>query len=146
MGFLSAYSNTRKIPVGDPANGYWVELKECLNQGEKEKAEKALVSGKMKPGQKDAEMSMDIPNFRALMLLGSVKSWNLDDDNGQIWAIDLEHIKMLPTPIFDQLWELVDDMNKPASSEEKKTFRDESVGGNPDGDFGRAADAGDVLA
>lgn len=144
MGFLSAYSGTRKIPVGDPERGYWIEIKECLSSGDKEKAEKALASGKLIPGQK-AEMSMDVSLYRQLMVKASIKDWNLDDDQGKIWPMDLAHVKMLPGPVFDQVWKQVDDLNEPAKGEEKQTFRPEGDVSDSDGDTG-SAESGDLLA
>jgi hypothetical protein len=144
MGFLSAYSGTRKIPVGDPERGYWIEIKDCLSQGEKEKAEGALASGKLVPGQK-AEMSMNVALYRQLMVQASIVQWNLDDDNGAIWPMDLKHVRMLPGPEFDRLWRIVDDLNEPAKGEEKQTFRPEGDGSDPDGDSG-TAESGDLLA
>jgi len=144
MGFLSAYSGTRKIPVGDPDSGYWVEIKECLTSGDKEKADKALTSGKIIPGQ-TPEMSMDIVRYRQLVMQASITDWNLDDDGGKVWPIDLAHIRKLPTPVFDQIYTEIDEANKPATTEERRDFRTEGLGGDSDEDAG-TTDAGDVLA
>lgn len=143
MGFLSAYSGTRTIPVGPPDGDYWVKIKECLSSGDKEKADQALTSGKLVPGQQKAEMSMNVVKFRQLMVQASIIDWNLDDESGKIWPIDLAHVRKLPAPIFDQLYKEIDAANAPATKEEKLTFRPEGAGGSEDGDAG-APDTGDV--
>lgn len=145
MGFLSAYSGTKKITVGtDPDGPYWVEIKTCLTSGDKEKADQALASGKLIPGQKP-EMAMNIVKYRQLTVQASIVDWNLDDDNGKIWPIDLAHVRKLPAPVFDQIYKEVDEANKPATTEETKSFRPEGVSGDPDEDGG-SADTGDVPA
>lgn len=140
MGFLTAYSSTTKVVIGDEGRGYWVELKDCLSQGDKEKAEQALTTGQLTGGQ-DIQMVMDVARYRQLMVLAAVKSWNLDDDNGVVWPIDLEHVQMLPGSEFDRLWSLVDRSNAPAPSEERKRFPAGSISSNTDGDAGAALPA-----
>lgn len=140
MGFLTAYSTTTKVTIGDEGRGYWVELKDCLSQGDKEKAEQALTTGQLTPGQ-DIQMVMDVARYRQLMVLASVKAWNLDDDNGQVWPVDLEHVQALPGNEFDRLWSIVDKSNAPASKAERKRFPDGGVSGDQDGDAGAADSA-----
>lgn len=140
MGFLSAYSTTTKVMIGDDERGYWVELKDCLSQGDKEKAEQALTTGQLVPGQ-DIQMVMDVARYRQLTVLASVKAWNLDDEAGAVWPIDLAHVQMLPGSEFDRLWTIVDKSNAPASSGERKRFPDGSGGGYQDGDTGAAVSA-----
>lgn len=140
MGFLSAYSTTTKVTVGDEQRGYWVELKDCLSQGDKEKAEQALTTGQMTAGQ-DIKMVMDVARYRQLMVLASIKSWNLDDEAGNVWPVDLAHVQMLPGNEFDRLWGIVDKTNAPASSAERKRFPDAGVSGDQDGDAGAAVSA-----
>lgn len=140
MGFLSAYSTTTKVTVGDEQRGYWVELKDCLSQGDKEKAEQALTTGQLTPGR-DVQMVMDVARYRQLMVLASIKSWNLDDEAGNVWPIDLDHVQALPGNEFDRLWTLVDKTNAPASAAERKRFPDGGGSGDQDGDAGAAVSA-----
>lgn len=123
-GFLSAYSDTRRIVLGEPDRGYWVDVKEHLSQGDKEIAERSLTSGKVIDGK--MEMEVDVARYRQLMVLASVINWNLDDENGQVWKIDLQNVRRLPGDEFDKLWKVVDEMNAPASPEERRKFRDDS--------------------
>lgn len=132
MGFLSAYSGTTTVAVGDGTVDYWVELKDCLSQGEKEAAERSLTSGSLTPGQ-TVQMTMDVARYRQLMVLASIKSWNLDDEAGKVWPVDLEHVQLLPGNEFDKLWTVVNESNAPASREDRKTFREDGVSGDADG-------------
>lgn len=144
MGFLTAYSNTRKVTVGDPDRGYWVELREVLSQGAKEKAEQELM-GRQQINGTDVVLKMDVARYRQQMVLASIKDWNLDDDNGRIWPLNLQSVQRLPGPVFDHLWSLVDEMNEPRSVVEQRQFHD----AGDDGDQERAGwtgEPGKVLA
>lgn len=143
-GFLSAYSNTRVVTVGDPNRGYWVSLKEHLSQGDKEVAERSLTSGKVVNG--NMEMEVDVARYRQLMVMASIVDWNLDDEDGKIWQVNLQNVRRLPGDEFDRLWTIVDEMNKPASSEERRDFRPDGNGGDSSRNGGRSAEPGHVLA
>ena len=144
MAFLDSYSDTRRVPVGDPERGYWVELREVLLQGDKEAAERALISGRVQLG-KDAEMQMDHVGYRELMLLASVVAWNLDDPGGAVWPVTLDSVRRLPGIEFERLARLVDEMNAPPGREETKRFPDGSVSGDQVGER-RTTVTGHVLA
>lgn len=138
MGFLSAYSTTRKVSIGDQERGYWVELREYISQGDKTEAERAL-QGRQHVNGTNVIMDMDVARYRQLMLLASIVSWNLDDDGGRIWPINLQNVQRLPGPEFDRLWSIVDDLNAPATGEERRRF----PGGDDDGDQGGSAGRGE---
>jgi hypothetical protein len=135
MGFLTAYEGTRTIDVGAAGSGYWVELRECLSQGDKEDAERALSAGKVVDGKR-FEMTMDTARYRQLMVLASVKAWNLDDDDTGVWPVNLSNVRRLPGPVFDQIWTVVDELNAPAPTEDRKRFPGGGGGGDQDGDGG----------
>jgi len=147
MGFLSAYSGTQKVTVGDPARGYWVEIREYVSQGDKTKAEQVL-QGRQRVNGSDVVMDMDVAGYRQLMVVASIVSWNLDDDNGRVWPINLQSVRQLPGPEFDRIWKVVDELNAPASSGERRQFPDSRDGGDPVGSTGgeQPAVTGDVLA
>lgn len=134
MGFLSVYSGTRRVAIGDPARGYWAELRECMPQGAKAEAERALLAAKVVG--KDTEMAMDTATYRELMVLGSIIAWNLDDEDGTVWPLTLESVRRLPGIEFDRLHKIVDEMNEPRSAEERRQFPAEGLGGDPDGERG----------
>jgi hypothetical protein len=133
MGFLSAYEGTNKVVV-DEERGYWVELAKHVSQGEKEEAERSLSKIVMVNGE--ATPTPDVARWKQLMLAASIKEWNLDDDNGAVWPIDLKHVQMLPSDIFDELWKVVTTANKEKTPQEERQFPAESVGGGADGDAG----------
>lgn len=147
MSFLSAYSATQKVTLGDPERGYWVELREYVSQGDKTEAERAL-QGRQHVNGTDVIMNMDVARYRQLMVLASVKAWNLDDDNGKIWPINIQNVQRLPGPEFDRLWAIVDKMNKPIAIEERRQFPDSGGDGDQDGTTGEPDPevTGDVLA
>lgn len=151
MGFLSAYSDTQTISVGDPSRGYWVKLRKYISQGDKTRAEQAL-QGKQRINGSDIVMDMDVASYRQLMVLASIAEWNLDDGDGEnhgaVWKIDLPHVQMLPGPEFDRIWTIVDQLNAPASAEERRQFPGTGVDSNSVGKNGggQSAITGDILA
>lgn len=147
MGFLSAYDAKQKVTIGDPARGYWVELREYISQGAKTQAERAL-QGRQRVNGGDVIMDMDVALYRQLMVTASIVDWNLDDDNGKIWPINQASVSRLPGPEFDRLWAIVDKLNAPAEAAEQRQF----PGSDDNGDQERSAGdrqpevTGDVLA
>lgn len=135
MGFLSVYEGSRKIFI-DEARGYWVEISDYISQGAKEDAERCLAKVVM-VGDK-AVPTPDVARFRQQSVLAAIKTWNLDDDNGRVWPLDLKHVQMLPTEVFDLLWDAVDGQNKELSPQDQRQFHAEDVSGDPDGYVGTA--------
>lgn len=135
MGFLSAYSDTRRVTLGDPARGYWVEIRDYISQGAKTEAERAL-QGRQRVNGGDVIMDMDVARYRQLMVLASIVTWNLDDDNGHVWPVNLQSVQRLPGPEFDKLWTIVDELNTPAPAEERRQFPDGVDGGDQVGATG----------
>ena len=123
MGFLDAYSGTTKVPIGDPDRGYWVELRNVISQGAKEKAEQELM-GRQQINGNVAVTKMNVVGFRQQMVLASIKDWNLDDDQGRIWPFNMQSISRLPGPVFDQLWSIVDQSNAVRPAAEQRQFPD----------------------
>lgn len=130
MGFLSAYSGTRRV-YADPEGTYWVDLREYVTQGEKQKAERALSQATLVGTSLQARP--DIVAFRELMVLASIAGWNLDDENGKIWPVTLERVRCLPAHFFDELYGIIDELNGPRSTEDQKSFRVPGDGGGPVG-------------
>lgn len=147
MGFLSAYSGTRRIDLG---GGYWVEVKECLSIVEKQRAEKVLSRDPVVDQNGRGTAKVDMPAFHNEMLYHSITSWNLDEDDGTVWPLSPEPVKRkniarLPAAVFDRILEVVDELNGPQSSRERAQFPVPGVGGDPEWDAGPAV-AVDVLA
>jgi hypothetical protein len=117
MGFLSAYDGVKRVDLG---RGYWVDLVLHISQGSKEAAERAASKVKVSRGMTDVEP--DVVAFRQLMILGHIKEWNLDDDNGQVWPINITSVKRLPGDVFEEIWVVVNELTKPRSQEDRKRF------------------------
>lgn len=140
MGFLSAYSGTRKIDVG---GGYWIEVRECLPIMDKQRAEKALAGAPRVDMAGNGTVDLDTVGFHNAMVEASIVAWNLDDDNGQVWllapdSVKRQNIARLPAPVFDQVWEVVNELNGPRETADKVRFPESGVGGDPVGDGGSA--------
>jgi hypothetical protein len=133
-GFLTAYDDTTKVPIGDPERGYWVEVRQYVSQGDKEGAERALMTVVVVDGS--AEPKPDVARYRQLMALASIKSWNLDDEDGTVWPVDIDHVKMIPGEEFTVLWGVIDKLNKPMPSVERRQFLASSVSSNTNGNHG----------
>lgn len=131
MGFLSSYSGVRRVHLDDH---YWVDLKEHLSQGAKERGDRALQQMQIVDGK--PHVTPDVVEFRQQLVLASIADWNLDDDNGQVWPISMQSVKRLPVAVFDRLWGVVDETNKPPTTAERAQFPEGTVRGDPDGDPG----------
>lgn len=132
MGFLSAYGDTQTISVG---HGYWIEIREHISVASKERAEKILSNTRVVDGGKDGrriDLQMNTPGYRQQMFFESVVSWNLDDDNGEVWPISLENIRRLPGDVFDTVWKVIDDLSAPRGAEESRQFPSEDVRSDSD--------------
>lgn len=140
MGFLSAYSGTQKIDVGE---GYWIEVRECLSIIDKQRAEKALASSPKIDMTGNGTVSLDTVAFHNAMLEASIVGWNLDDDDSTVWALAPSNVKRdniarLPAPVFDQVWQVVNDLNGPRERADQVRFPEPGIVGGPDGDGGSA--------
>lgn len=133
MGFLSAYSTIRRVPIDDT---YWVDLREHLSQGAKEKGDRALQQVQIVGGK--AQPTPDTVEFREQLVLASIADWNIDDDNGTVWPINMQSIRRLPASVFDLLWEVVDETNAPRKPAEQAQFPAGDVRGDPHGNPGTA--------
>lgn len=127
MSFLDHYEGTVRVDVGDPKHGYYVELWEHASEENLEEAERALT--KMRITNNAPDIDSDTVTYRRRMVLAYIKEWNLDDD-GVIWPYTMESVKRLPKLVFRQLWQVVDDLDTPASKEDQKRFPDEGGGGD----------------
>jgi len=141
MGFLSAYDGVERITIDHPDKDYWIDLKKNISQGEKEKAEREIQTYKPLDGK--MVLIPDVVKAQQLLILASIHSWNLDDENGTPWVVNLVNVKRLPSTVFDTLLKRVDALTAPPSAEERRRFPADGFGGDPDGDGG-ASEPGDV--
>jgi hypothetical protein len=156
-GFLddTGYSGTTRIPLGGQ---YWCEVKNCLDAEEKGFVDD-LLGGKQQvdvAGQRRFA-TMDYTSSRREMVVHSLVAWNLTDKDGSPWLLLPESrpagkpypagsvrrisVSRLPGPVFDQIFEVCDELNSPRKGADAVTFPDGPVGGDPDGDGGAAGPA-----
>lgn len=136
MGFLSAYDGTHRITIPHPDKDYWVVLRKHLPHGATERSTAALqtmsiVGGKPCPAP-------DVYKSHSELVHASIVEWNLDDDNGTVWPLNMQSVRRLPEAVFDLLHDAVLESNKTRSVEEQRRFPGEGVVGDPVGDSGPA--------
>lgn len=146
MGFLSAYSGTRRI---DLDGHYYVVVKECLSMMEKQRADKALGSTQTIDMSGRHAATIDTSAYTLEMVAASIVEWNLDEEDGTIWPLSPEPVKRrsierLPAPVFERIYQEIDALNGPRSKDEQVRFPAGELRGDPDGDGG-PAEPGDVL-
>lgn len=125
MSFLSAYNGVTRVVVSSEGDKeYWVDLKKYLTQGGQETAEAAMNRVEVVNG--NPVVRPDVAKYRKLMVLAAISDWNMDDDNGTIWPINLQNVSRLPLPVFNQLWTQVQTNNSEAerSKDEQLDFRE----------------------
>lgn len=136
MPFLDPYGGTVQMPLGDPARGYWVKLREYVSQGQKEDAERALSRMLIVDGA--PQIDPDTSRYRQLMVLAHVVEWNLDDEGG-VWPVSLASIQRIPGPLFDALWKAVDLLASPVQdADERRAFPDAGDDSDQERDGGPA--------
>lgn len=151
-GYLAAlgYDGTETIELGA---GYWVKVKKALTQEEKGRVDD-LLGGKQRvdvAGQRQYA-EMDYTASRMEMVVYSLDSWNLDDENGVELSLAgvtdskgrvtyppgcerRKSVASIVGPVFDQIQQVCDRLNEPRKGADAVAFRDEAVGGGQDGDF-----------
>lgn len=125
MSFLSAYSGVVRLVVSkDGDKEYWVDLKKYLSQGGQETAEAAMT--RVEVVNNSPVVKPDVAKYRKLMVLAAIDDWNMDDEGGKVWPINLQSISRLPLPVFNLLWLQVQQNNSETerSSEEQLDFRE----------------------
>lgn len=142
MGFLSAYDGTYRITIPHPDKEYWIDLKKHLTQGDTEKAGVHMQAVTIVKGQPCP--TPDAIRMRQELVLASIAGWNLDDDNGTVWPLNIGSVRRLPEAVFERLYAQVEKSNEQLSPQERAQFPDEGAGGDPARDGG-AAVAADVL-
>jgi hypothetical protein len=133
--FLDDFEGSVRVTVGKPDRGYYVDLWEHASEGSLEEAERALSKMKIVNGKPD--VSVDTTKYRQLVVFAHLKEWNLDDD-GVTWPYTLESVKRLPGKVFNQLWKIVDELDEPETSDDRKRFPGEGGDVDSDGDAGAA--------
>lgn len=152
-GYAAAlgYDGTETIELGA---GYWVKVKKALSQAEKGHVDD-LLGGKQRVdvGGQRQYAEMDYTASRMEMVVYSLDSWNLDDENGVELSLAgvtdgkgrvtyppgcerRRSAAAIVGPVFDQIHAACDRLNAPRKGADAIAFRGRPVGGDPDGDGG----------
>lgn len=136
MGFLSVYSGVKRVVI-DSERNYWVDLKKHISHGDREGAERSLVQMSVENGK--TNISPDVTQYRQLLLTASISAWNLDEEDGTVWTVNLDNVQRLPGEVFDRLWLEVDGMGKEEKgAQSRQQFPVGDFSGDPNGDSGSA--------
>lgn len=126
-GFLALYSGTERIDVG---NDYWVEVKVCVTKAENDAAQRKMMQNKMSvhAGVGQIEGDLDIPAYEEELVFQSITNWNLTDHNNNplpLVPADAKRlaVQSLPSPVFQDIFKRVNDLNGARSSADSDSFR-----------------------
>ncbi len=135
MGFLSQYVGSEYIELGvDDESGtkWYVEVKRSLTKSDMGAAERKLLQIKASKTSDDVDTGVDVVEYQLEMVAAAIVSWNLTDENNALLPFQtrdelLASLRILPASVFTTILNRVDTLNKPRTTTEKATFRDESV-------------------
>jgi hypothetical protein len=127
-GYANSYAETEKIVLTN--SDYWVEILTCLPRKALKKAEAALSQAVVQQDQAASDgmnvsMAPDVAGYRDLMVLGSISSWNLDDERGQVIPVTLDNVGLLSGADFKLIYERVDALNSPPTAAAQKSSTDQ---------------------
>jgi|SRR5579859_6112662 len=138
MGFLDdeSISGTTDIDLG---RGYWVRVRNCLAREKMEVAEKLLMSATIVREADGGASSSDTAAYRTYMVAASIVAWNLDDgegENARVWECNndsaiMRGVKRLPGRYFNQVYEVVNELNRPREPEDQARFPGDAAVGDP---------------
>lgn len=140
-GFLedTGYDATTTIQL---KAGYWVEVKNCLSREELKAAEQLLTNATV-DSSGTTTMKPDVANYRDAMVTASIVAWNLTQPDGRTWALAPEKVKRanvgrIPGPLFNLIWQKIDELNGKEPEEQQAQFRDGPDAGDPAREAGAA--------
>lgn len=126
MGFLSKFSATQKIDLGD---GFFVEVRKYLSSAQRAAAEKMLISAHMvmddkQQGGGNLVSDVDAAAFRLELCAQAVTMWNLTDEHEEpLPTTPIEDLRRsigrLPTYVVDEITKVVDTAGKDPEQEKK---------------------------
>jgi hypothetical protein len=120
--FFDYYEGTRRVTVGRPGAGFYVELYEHAAYKAMENAVRAMTQVNMSASGQ-AGMRGDVPRYQQLSILAHIKEWNLTGPDGQVMPITEESVRRLPLTVTNQLWQIVqNELDAQPTAEEKARF------------------------
>lgn len=102
-------------------HGYWVDVAP-LTKGEDDECQRALLGGDLEGvvGTDTLRARFHQRDYTDKQLLYAVKGWNLDDDDGKVLPITLEHIQGLADGHATKLLRAVRALTNPLAEPEKR--------------------------
>lgn len=120
MGYRSDTFGLEKIVLSDQK--YWVEVKRCLTRKDQKQVEAALTSVTYSDTT-GVQGTPDVSRSRDLLVVLSIISWNLTDDDDKVIPVNPGTILTeLSGPDFEIVWKRLNALNKTPTKEEVATF------------------------
>lgn len=140
MAFDDIYGGTERVNIG---HSYWIEIRTCLPHTAVKAADRKLhqVRGVAdEKGKMQTVITPDLEASRDEKLFHSIVAWNLDEQDGSIWALAPDsakrrNIDRLPDLVCRKILRRIDELNAD-DPDERRDFRPETVGGAADGHTG----------
>ncbi len=123
MSYEDDYDATEKVVLTN--SEYWVEIKTCLSRAERTQAEGALSRTSVQiadDGSASPMMSPSISDYRDLMVVNSIVSWNITGKDGTPWPISAAAVGRLKQTDFDLIYKRVDALNSDPTPAEAQRF------------------------
>lgn len=128
--FFDYYEGTRRVEVGRPGAGFYVELYLHASYKSMEAAVRAMTQMNIS-GAGEAGMRGDMPRYQQLSILAHIKAWNLTSPDGTVLPITEESVRRLPLTVGNQLWQIVqNELDPQPTKDERKRFPDADGGGD----------------
>lgn len=129
--FFDYYEGTRRVAVGRPGAGFYVDLYEHAAYKAMENAVRAMTQVNMNAAGQTG-MRGDVPRYQQLSILAHIKEWNLIGPDGQVMPITEESVRRLPLTVTNQLWQIVqNELDQQPTEDERKRFPDADGGSDP---------------
>jgi hypothetical protein len=107
---IVAISGGYHVTIGLLSGKDEAECNAILNPG---KQHKTKVIGSGANAQQETEVTMDYAAYRDARLLRGIKSWNLDDDKGEVVPVTLANIQAMPERDRNTIFVALDKFNAP---------------------------------
>lgn len=127
MGFLSKYSATEKLDLGD---GFYVEVRRYLTSAQRAAAQKKLMNTQVvqqSKGSKSGEVTskLDASEYRLELATQAIVDWNLTDERDMPLPLSpiaalRASVQKLPTFVMDQVIEVIDREGKTKEEAEQE--------------------------
>lgn len=119
MGYNSKRFSVVKVDLGDE---YWAEVAP-LTKAEDDACQRALLGGELEGevgSLSDLRATLHQRDYTDQLLVFAIKRWNLDDEDGSSFPIDLPHVQGLADADATKLVAAVRRLNQPVSASDPK--------------------------